>query len=150
MIVCRAFILTMTVECRNNVTESIIFHPVDKIHTSISSWIITTTIDFELYEAMLYNVREYAKEIKNYLISQIPIFHHKNPRCTHLFNMTLDDINMAIIEVSSTKTEAFNLIDHVHNNNNRKIKISLLPLGGQSVSYLVQQTSQMLIHLKQM
>ena len=79
---------------------------------------------------MLYNVKEYAKEIKNYLTSQIPIFHYIDPRHTHLFNMTLDDINMAINEISNTKSEAPNLIDHVHNNNNRRIKRSLLPLGG--------------------
>ena len=118
----------MTMECRSDVTESVIFHPVDKIHTSISSWIITTVIDFEPFEIMLYNVKEHAKEIKNYLISQIPIFHHKDPRFTHLFNITLDDINVAINEISNTKTEASNLIDHVHNNNNRRIKRSLLLL----------------------
>ena len=44
--------------------------------------------------------------------------------------MTLDDIDMVINEISHTKTEASNLIDHVHNNNNRRIKRSLLPLGG--------------------
>ena len=69
MIVLTAFILMMTMECVDDVTESIIFHPMDKIHTSISSWIITTAIDYEPYEIMLYNVKEYAKEIKNYLIS---------------------------------------------------------------------------------
>ena len=44
--------------------------------------------------------------------------------------MTLDDITMAINEISNTKIEASNVIDHVHNNNNRRIKRSLLPLGG--------------------
>ena len=128
MIVLIAFILTMTMECRGDVTESVIFYPVDKIHTSIRSWIITTAIDFEPYEIMLYKVKEYAKEIKNYLISQIPIFHHKDPIYTHLFNMTLDDINMVQNEISNAKTEASNLIDHVHNNHNSGIK-PLLPLG---------------------
>ena len=90
---------------------------------------------------MLYNVKECAKEIKNYLISQIPIFHHKDPRYTHLFNMTLDDINMAIYEISNTKTEASNLIDHVHNNNNRRIKRPLLPLGGL-FSFLYDKADQ--------
>ena len=53
----------MNMECRSDVTESVIFHPVDKIGPSITSWIITTAIDFEPYEIMLYNVKEYAKEI---------------------------------------------------------------------------------------
>ena len=113
-------------ECRSDVTESLIFYPVEKKHTSISSWIITTTVDFEPYEIMLYNVKEYAKEIKNYFISQIPIFHHNDPKYTHLFNMTLDDTNMAINKISNTKTEASNLIDHFYNNNNKRIKRFLL------------------------
>ena len=44
--------------------------------------------------------------------------------------MTLDDINMAINEHSNTITEDSNLVDHVHNNNNRRIKRSPLPLSG--------------------
>ena len=116
-------------EYRSDVTEPVIFCPVDKIHTSINSWIMTIVIDFEPYEIRLYNVKEYAMEIKNYLISKIPIFHHKDQRYTHLFNMTLDDINVAINEISNTKTEASYLLDHFHNNN-RRIKRSLLPLHG--------------------
>ena len=43
--------------------------------------------------------------------------------------MTLDDINMAITGISTTKPEASKLIDHALNNNNRRFKRSLLPLG---------------------
>ena len=59
----------------------------------------------------------------------MPLFQYKDPRYTHLFNMTLDDNNMAITEISTTRLEASNLIDHALNNNNR-FKWSLLPLGG--------------------
>ena len=44
--------------------------------------------------------------------------------------MTLDDINMAITEISTTRHEASNLTDHTLNNNNRRFKRSLLPSGG--------------------
>ena len=44
--------------------------------------------------------------------------------------MTLDDINMAITEISTTRLEASNLIHHALNNNNKRSKKSLLPLGG--------------------
>ena len=111
-------------------TESVIFHPIDNIQTSISSWIITTALDFELSSVMSYNVNEYAKSIKSYLMSQMPLFQYKDPRYTHLFNMTLDDINMATTEISTIRLEASNLIDHALNNNNRRFKRSLLPLGG--------------------
>ena len=123
-------ILAMTLGSRSEMTESVIFHLIDKIHTSISSWIITAALDFEPYHIMLYNVNEYAKSIKSYLMSQIPLLQYKDPRYTHLFNMTLDDINMAITEISTTLIEASNLTDHALNNNNRRFKRSLLPLGG--------------------
>ena len=76
-----------------------------------------------------YNVNEYAKSIKSYLMSQMPLFQYKDPRYTHPFNMTLDDINLAITEISPIRLEASNLIDHALNNNNIRFKRSLLPLG---------------------
>ena len=78
---------------------------------------------------MLYIVNEYAKSIKSYLMSQIPLIQYKDPRYTHLFNMTLADINMTITEISTTRLEASNLIDYAINNNNSRFKRSLLPLG---------------------
>ena len=122
--------LAMTLGSRSEMTESVIFHPIDNIYTSISSWIITTASDFEPYSIMLYNVNEYAKSIKSYLMSQMPLFQNKDPRYAHIFKMTLDDINMAITEISTTRIEASNLIYHALNNNNRRFKRSLLPLGG--------------------
>ena len=43
--------------------------------------------------------------------------------------MILDDIDMAITEISTTRIEASNVIDHALNNN-RRFKRSLLSLGG--------------------
>ena len=122
--------LAMTLGSRSEMIELVLFHPIDNIHISISSWIITTALDFEPYSIMLYNVNEYAKSIKSYLMSQMPLFQYKDPRYTHLFNMNLDDINMAKTEISTTRLEAFNLTDHSLNNNNISFKRSVLPLGG--------------------
>ena len=44
--------------------------------------------------------------------------------------MTLDNINMAITEISTTRIEASSLIDYALNNSNRRFKRSLIPLGG--------------------
>ena len=33
-----------------DLTESVLFHPVDSIITSVSSWVITTAIDFQPYK----------------------------------------------------------------------------------------------------
>ena len=122
--------LAMTLGSRSEMTESVIFHPIDNIHTSISPWIITTALDFEPHSVMLYNVNGYAKSIKSFLMSQMPLFLYRDPRYNHLFNMTPDDINMAITEISTTRHKASNLIDSALNNNNNRFKRSLLPLGG--------------------
>ena len=70
--------LAMTLGSKSEMTESVLFHPIDNIDTSISSWIITT--DFKPYSVMLYNVNEYAKSMKSYLMSQMPLFQYKDPR----------------------------------------------------------------------
>ena len=72
--------LAMNLGSINEITESILFHPIDNIHTSISSWIITTTLDFEPYSVMLYNGNEYVKSIKSYVMSQMPLFQYKDPK----------------------------------------------------------------------
>ena len=89
---------------------------------------------------MLYSANEYAKSVKSYLMSQMPLFQYKDPRNNHLFNMTID-INMAITEISTTRLEASNLIDHALCNNNRSFKRSLLPLGGL-FSFLIGTADQ--------
>ena len=124
--------LAMTLGSRNEMTESVLLHPIDSIHTSISSWFITMALDFQPYSVMLYNFNEYAKSVKSYLMPQMPFFQYKDLGYTHPFNMTLDGINLAITEISSTRLGPFNLIDHALNNNNRICKRSLLPLGGLS------------------
>ena len=122
--------LARTLASRSEMTESVLFHPIVNIHTGISSWIITTALDFKPYTVMLCNANECAKSIKSYLMSQMPLFQYKVTRYTHLFNITLDNINMAITEISMARLEASNLIDHAPNNKNRRFKRSLQHLGG--------------------
>ena len=74
-----------------------LFHPVDNTHTSISSWIITTSIDFTPYELELDNVFTYAKQIRDYLSAQIPIYYGKDPKYFHPLNLTLNDVGLAIV-----------------------------------------------------
>ena len=59
--------------------------------------------------------------------------------------MTLDDIKIAITEISTTRLEASNLIGHALNNNNRGFKRSLLPLGSL-FSFLFRTADQSDIH----
>ena len=57
--------------------------------------------------------------------------------------MTLDDINIAVTEISTIIPETSNLIDHALNNNNRRFQRSVLPSGGLFSFYMEQQISQM-------
>ena len=50
--------LTTMLGMNCEVTESVVFHSVDQISNSISSWIITTAIDFSPYRDALLNVNQ--------------------------------------------------------------------------------------------
>ena len=76
-IVIMTLVLAMTLGSRSEMAESVLFHPIDNINTNISSWIITTALDFKPYSVLLYNVNEYAKSIKSYLMLQMPLFQYK-------------------------------------------------------------------------
>ena len=67
--------LAQTLGSRSEMTESVIFHPIDNTHTSFSSWMITTALDIKPYSVMLYNVNKYAKSIElfNVTIASLPI-----------------------------------------------------------------------------
>ena len=101
------------------VTESVVFHCMDWIYNSISSWIITTAIDFNPYRDALFSIIGYSNS-----------FHYSDPRYTLILNMRVDDINSVLHGISSTKIEAPNLIDHIHKPRNLRTKRSLLPFGG--------------------
>ena len=106
------------------------FHPVDHIYNSISSWTITTAIDFNPYRDALFGINQYALKVKQSLIGYSDSFHNSDPRYSLIMNMTIDDINSVLHEIISTQIEAFNLIDHIHQPRNIGTKRSLLLFGG--------------------
>ena len=52
-------LLTVTTTSSGEVTESVLFHPIDQIHKSISSLILNTAIDFLPYHIALDRVYHY-------------------------------------------------------------------------------------------
>ena len=74
------------------VTESVVFHSMDQIHNSISSWIITTAIDFNPYKDALFGINQYALKVKQSLISYSESLHSSDPTYSLLLNMKIDDI----------------------------------------------------------
>ena len=53
-------------------TESIIFQPVDNIQTSKSSWIFSTAVDFTPYLGSLNSVYDYGTKVKTKLLTLKP------------------------------------------------------------------------------
>ena len=107
-------------------TESIIFQPVDEIQTSKSSWIFSTAVDFTPYLRSLNSVYDYGTKVKETVVDFKTTFHDQHERYTFLMNITIDDLSLALGEIVNMQTEASNLIDHISNRNKR----SLLPFGG--------------------
>ena len=103
-----------------------IFHPIEKIQTSKSSWIITTAIDFSPYHRAFVQTRDYVFIIKHKLSRLLANFHNENSRYLHLIDLTLGDLNSTTFELRDMYSDSSNLIGHIHNRNKR----SLLPLGG--------------------
>ena len=106
--------MTAMIEMDCEVTESVVIYPVDWIYNSISSWNITTAIDFNPYKNALFSVNQYVLKVKQSLISYSDFFHNSDPRYSLLSNMTIDDIDSVLCEITTTQVEAFNLCDHTH------------------------------------
>ena len=117
-------------ELNCEMTESVVSHPVDQLCTSISSWIITTAIDFNPYRNALSNVNKYALTLKQSLVVYSDSFQSSNPRYDHLLNMTIKDLDSVLNEISTTQIEASDLIDHTQKPRTIRNKRSLLPFSG--------------------
>ena len=76
------------------VIESAVFHSVDWVHNSISSWILTITIDFDPYKDALFGVNQYALKVKQSFTRYSESFQSDDLRYSSLLNMTMDDINL--------------------------------------------------------
>ena len=123
-------LLTTMIGLDCEMTESVVFHLVDQIYNCISSWIITTAIDFNPYKAVLLGINQYTLNIKQSLISYSESFHSSDPRYSFLLNMTINDINLVLWEITSAQIEAFNLINYIHKPKDIRTKSSLLPFDG--------------------
>ena len=125
-----ALFLIVTKTSSGEVTESVLFHPIDQIYTSISSWILTTAIDCLPYYIALDRVYHYTYNIKISINQAFRDFQHENPRYNHLLSMTSNDLSSALDQINITRTEVSNLIGHMNHDKNNRHKRSLLPLGG--------------------
>ena len=121
------FTMMLGTDCE--VIESVVFHPMDQIYNSISSWILTTTIDLDPYKDALFGIHQYALKVKQSFIRYTESFQNEDLRYSLLLNMTMGDINLVLHEITLTQIETLNLIDNIHRLKDLWTKRSLLPFG---------------------
>ena len=122
-------LLTAMIGMDCKVTELIVFHPMDWIYNSISSWILTTAIDFNPYKDTLFGINQYALKVQQSLTRYSESFQSSDPRYSLLLNLTMDDINSVLHEITSSQIETMSLIDNIHRPKDFRVKRSLLPFG---------------------
>ena len=121
--------LTVMIGMDCEVNDLVVFYPMDRIHSSISSWILTTAINFNPYKDVLFGVNQYALKIKQSLTRYSESVQNDDPRYSLLLNMTMDDTNSVLCKITSTQIETFKLFDNVHRPKDLRMKRSLLPFG---------------------
>ena len=108
--------------------ESVIFHKVEQIQTSKSSWIISSAIDLEPFNQAFKQVKIYTRSIAGslaHLQSEREFDHHHK----HLIELTRQDVNKSVITLDNTYDKFLQICSHIQSHNKR-YKRSLLPLGG--------------------
>ena len=115
-----ALLLIVTTTSSGEVTESVLFHPIDQIHTSISSWILTTAIDFLPYHIALDRVYHYTYNVKISINQAFRDFQHEDPKYNQLLSMILNDLSSAPDQIHIIRTQVSDLIGHMNNNKNNR------------------------------
>ena len=124
-----ALLLIFTASSSGEVTESVLFHPIDQIHTSISSWILTTAIDFLPYHIALEKVFQYTYNVKISINQAFRDFQHEDPKYNQLLFITLNDLSSALDQIHITRTQVTDLTGHMNHDKNNRHDRSLLPPG---------------------
>ena len=109
------------------VKESVIFHKVEQIQTSKSSWIIASVIDLEPFTQAFKQVKIYTRSIAGslaHLQSEREFDHHHR----HLIELTRQDVNKSIMTLDNTYDKFLQICDHIQSHSKR-YKRSLLPFG---------------------
>ena len=119
-------LLLFVVQTNCELTESVIFQPIDEIQISKGSCIFSAAVDFTPYLITLKSVFDYGTNVGETMIEFRNTFHKQHPRYMVLLNMTIDDMSLTLDEILNMQTEASNLITHISNRNKR----SLIPFGG--------------------
>ena len=107
-----ALLLIVTTTSAGEVTESVLFYPIDQIHTSIISWILTAAIDFLPYHITLDRVYHYAYNVNISINQDFRDFQHEDPKYNQLLTMTLNNLSLVLDQIHITGTQVSDLITH--------------------------------------
>ena len=111
----------------SEVKESVIFHKVEQIQTSKSSWIISSVIDLEPFTQAFKQVKIYTRSIAGslaHLQSEREFDHYDR----HLIELTRQDVNKSIMTLDNTYDKLLQICDYIQSHSKR-CKRSLLPFG---------------------
>ena len=132
-------------ELNCEMTESVVFYSVNQIHTSISSWIITTAIDFNPYRNGLSNENKYAIKSKQSLVEYSDSFQSSDQMYDHLLNITLKDLDSVLNEIPPHKLKPLIWLTILKSPGPPETKDSSFLLVDYSISYMAQQIMKNLI-----
>ena len=106
-----ALLLIVTTTSSGEVAESVLFYPIDQIHTNISSWILTTAIDFLPYHIALERVYDYTYNVKISINQVFRDFQHDDPKYNELLSQTLNDLSSALDQIHITELRSLISLD---------------------------------------
>ena len=136
-------LLTMMIGMDCEVIKSVVFHPIDQIHNSRSSWILPTAINFDPYRDALCGVNQYALKVKQSFTRYSESFQSDDVRYSLLLDMTMGDINLVLHDLTLMKIETLNLIDNVHRPKDVRTNDLYYLLADYFISYLELQKTRM-------
>ena len=117
-----ALLLIVTATSSGEVIENVLFHPIDQIHPSISSWILTAAIYFVPCHIPLDRVYHRTNNVKISTHQALRDFQNEDPKYNQLLSMTLNDLSSALDQIHITRTQVSDLIGHMNNDKNNRPK----------------------------
>jgi len=115
-------------------TESVVFQHVDEIFSSISSWILTSSVDFTPYLENINKIQDYANIVKLHAMDQKNFLTER--KYLRLMQLTIDDMDTLMGEIANIYDETAHLVGQLTDKPNAtsegtsRNKRSLLPFGG--------------------
>ena len=124
----------------SEVKESVIFHEVERIQTSKSSWIMSSVLDLEPFTNVFRQIQTYVQTLER-PISVMENDDEYDDTQKHLIGLTKEDVNQSTKILESTFDQFNKICNIIKGRDSNRPKRSILPLGGL-FSFLFGTASQ--------